>query len=523
MKKLLVLLLLLSLLSTTACGENTQSESSLAAESSVSTPESSEASLENESDEVIEDNFKAGYIDFIGDYYGMDDEYEYHKFPNKFPNKINLVFLENYEDFIKYCEEAEFIPGESFTEEYFEENAVIFAFFTDGSTTPQFTIKNIYADENRNVTVTVRYTSYGGGDAALQLTTLVAKVKKADLNNVATLKCVYEYMGTRYNSEFPGNDEDNDEDNDNDENSMKVNFITHRFDGRIENDNRLHVAYSPTTVEWPEVARNIGELKQIADRYKGDVEYTAFTDYVASLDQDFFEKNIILAYSYSCIYNNCFVDVGDVILYEGSIHVDIKVNNRGATEFEDSEEIIVIEVPKLDWPESMSYTTNTKMSGYTYTGELNSIDFTPYVMKLDLEPQGGSNAALSDSPGNLTTYAAHNKEGLIRVFKNALFFNDLSEEPIASFLEQFDDEFFKDNALLIGRQFFLDKGEDIKITKVKRVKQPYTSNIDMQMTVEIDDRVQPSSNENMECYICVAAIEKNEMVGMETSGKLTIK
>ena len=203
--------------------------------------------------------------------------------------------------------------------------------------------------------------------------------------------------------------------------------------------------------------------------------------------------------------------------------IDVEINSTAATVFEDSDRVIAVEVPKQEWSENIGYTMRYKHYVYKYNGELNKVDYTPYVLKLEVEPQGGSNAALDDLPGNLTTYAAHNKEGLSRVFENALFFNDLSEEPIASFLEQFDDEFFKDNALLIGRHFFLDKGEDVKITEVKRVKQPYISNIAMHMTVEIDDRVQPSSNENMECYICVAAIEKNEMVGMETSGKLTIK
>ena len=519
MRKLLLLLLLLSLLSTYACSNAVQNQEESVASESISETTSIASSEDSECDGVIEDNFKAGYIQFVGSAYGPfqgENGYNYPDVARETKYGKNIEFIESYEDYISFCEETKFSPGEEFTEEFFDTNSVIFSFFVDGSSSPEYMIKSIYADEDRNVTIIVKYLTHGGGDAAVQHTTLAAKVKKSDLNNVKSITFEYETVflfGGYTESAKP-------------EGGKELNFKTQVFDGRIENSNHTRMSSLdpyPTIVQCPETALNYNEFSEIMKRYVSDSDSTEFTDYISTLDEDCFEENIVLFYSYSCKYDGCFVAINGVTDYNEYLTIDLEINDKSATVFEDSEKILLLEIPKQEWQLGLSFKVNYKYLGYRYSGELSDIDYTSRVIKIDVDTKNPKNMALEDLDYSEGMRAALDKESMLYILTTNYYLKEPFNDELSDYLAQFDDEFFETHALLISEKIFVDKGEQVEVTGVYRGKQRYTSTIEILLGVTIDDSVKPSTNENLDCYLCFAIIDKNEMVGMETSCDVKLK
>ena len=502
MKKLLVFTLLFLLLFTSACSGN-QSESSA--------PETTESSLDVSVDaDENEKNIpsKAGYVDFVAASYEHD---ALHKFPETYPEGTNVVFIDSYEVFTSFCDEHKFHPGEEFEEEFFNDSSVIFAFFVAGSGSIEFSIKNIYVNTDNKVTVKISHKVPQGQTSDLQTTTLAAKVKKTDLATVSDIECIYETQGN-YGYSFEEDILPNGEE-----------FVSRNFKGNITNNSFSNSCYGNVTyVEWIEIANDKYELSQIADRYvapTNESQYTEFLDYISQISDNFFEENILVAIPYSGKYNNTIVELVNVEYADDCVAFDIMIDNREATAFEDFENIIIVEIPKKRAGENPNYSIRYEHHQYEYNGKLDKIDYTPYVLKVDIDTTKAKNTALDDLEYDEPAYKALHKEELMWTLKDNMRIKEPYSEEYVDFLDQFDDEFFKDKGLLISYKMFVDKGESVIISSVKRVQRTY--GIAIEVETEIADTV-PSSNEDLDCYICFAIIDKNELVGMMITGNVII-
>ncbi len=503
MRKLLAFTLLFVLLFTSACSSS-QNESSA--------PETTESSLDTSvvADENEDNNpSEARYVDFVAASYEHD---ALHKFPETYPEGTNVVFIDSYEVFTSFCDEHKFHPGEEFKEEFFEENSVIFGFFVAGSGSIEFSIKNIYVNTDNKVTVKISHKVPQGQTSDLQTTTLAAKVKKTDLATVSGIECIYETQGN-YGYSFEEDILPNGEE-----------FVSRNFKGNITNSSLINSCYGDVTyVEWIEIANDKYELSQIADRYvapTNESQYTEFSDYISQISDNFFEENILVAIPYSGKYNNTIIELVNVEYADDCVAFDIMIDNRGATAFEDFENIIIVEIPKNRSGENPNYSIRYKHHQYEYNGKLDEIDYTPYVFKVDIDTTKAKNTALDDLEYDEPAYKALYKEELMWTIRDNMQIKEPYNEEFVDFLDQFDDEFFKDKGLLISYKIFVDKGESVIISSVKRVQRTY--GIAIEVETEIADTVKPSSNEDLDCYVCFAIIDKNELVGMMITGNVII-
>ncbi|MBE6692961.1 MAG: hypothetical protein E7586_06570 [Ruminococcaceae bacterium] len=506
MKKLLVLLLLLSLLCSVACGDSThkiQGGSNTAAESDENS--ASKKPNDNSKDEVIYK--ETGYVEFEEDHYDL--------FSFDTGEDRDGFLLDSYTAFLQFSKKNEFPGKDDFNQEFFTENALVVLPLERGRISYDVSIKTIYKDYS-TLTVTVNDARTKGGFDALLRRTLVAKVKKAEVSDVTTIKCVCE---TQSATEWVY-----------DETPQKTELttVTNSFDGKIESafkgnlrDYASHRTNS-TRVEWLEIATDKYELDKLAERYTAQ-DKTKFTNYIATLGEEFFEEKMLFAVSCSGNYNNTVLgmkvllttseplpelDMTQKEVY--NLQIDVTIDETAATGYENYEKVLVAEVSKKDIPDKdmFYYYLNCVNTPFDFKSRLEDIQFTPYVCKVQKLDPGIKNAALI-TPYSIDTCCCLDRERLDK-FVSAALENKTDGDELDNILKQFDDSFFETKSVLVT-QIAVDKGEEVSIKNVRRTI--YGDNGSLVTDVSVKDRVNPSSNDNLDYYLCFAVIDKTETIG----------
>ncbi len=505
MKKLLVLLLLLSLLSAVACSEKTSNQDQGDSEAWSESSTVSKKPNENSKEEVI---YKAtGYIEFEEVYY---DHFSFDPGEGR-----DGFLLDSYTAFLQFSKKNEFPGKDDFSQEFFEEYSIVILPLERGSISYEVSIKNIYKDYN-TLTVNVNDVRTKGGFDGLLRRTLVAKVKKAEVPDVTTIKCVCE---TQSATEWIY-----------DETPQKTELttVTHSFDGKIQSDfnenfsvNGSHYTNS-TRIDWLEIATDKYELGKIAERYTAE-DKTEFTNYIATLGEEFFEEKMLFAVSCSGYYNNTVL--GMKVLLTASeplpelnmaqkevfnLQIDVTIDETAATGYENYEKVLVAEVSKKDIPDEdmFYYFLNCVNTPFDFKSRLEDIQFTPYVCRIDTLKDTLKNAALT-TPLSTDTCCCLDRERLDK-FLSAASANVTDGDELDNILKQFDDSFFKTKAVLITK-IAVDKGEKVSIKNVCRTI--YGDNGSLVTDVAVKDSVTPSTNDNLDYYLCFAVIDKTETIG----------
>lgn len=447
------------------------------------------------SDDITESSqapeIKSGYIDFKAEYHHAIGHYE--------KCEKTAVIAKNSQELTEIYSQHGFAVLDAYDESYFNENAVAFVFLPNGASSDSFAMKNAFVDESGVMTATVSafYPEVSTEDMVSRVFSL--ELKQTDVANVTEINAVFEYQEScsyYFDEEIP----------------ESIPFDHHLFGGNIQTEIGYSAKGGATALSCLEIANNHYEFSQIAKRYTYNGNGDNLTDFAESIDESYFADKMLVAVSYKSEYNNTTVELMVSQITDNNLRLDFLIDDTKSTEYSHSENVIVIAVPKGDFTKTPTFITKTKYIEYDYTQVLGDIPFTPYIFK-GCPNTSHDNTALEDPQYALPTHVIINTKQL------AYFVEEICEErpPEDGFhklLEGFDDEFFKENALVVS-SIHVDSGEKVEISKVDRYN--HLGFGVLRICVDIYDSVKPSNEESAESYIVMAVIDKNETIGYDWS------
>ncbi len=430
---------------------------------------------------------KSGYIDFVPTYYYYQtDDFKSVDAP--------IHVIKSCEDWEAFLTDNDVTIKFEYNEDFFKEKAAIILILPAGSSSVTFCPKNVYIDEKGLLTATATMSYPAVQDEDYHLRLFTYEVNQEDIAQISGAKMVLESISN--DEYYPGED------------IVANETLKHtEFSG--------YIASNPlwpymTQLDWVEIAKNEYELKQITDRYAYSGDGESLLDYTANLNENFFDDTVLALLSFKSSYNNTVLELQRTDLSENGIVLHIYKDYSAATEYEYRENVIAVEIPKSEFIKSYSLTVKFNITEYDYTQKVGSIDYTPYVFKACTDGRH-VNAALDD-----VNYLWNMRCVITAESWQAALDEMCAECPIDdefnALAKTFDEEFFKDNAIIFV-PVHVDKGERVKVDNVKRHNN-YGFGV-LMLEVVIYDSVKPSSEEDLDTYIAMAVIDKNETIGYD--------
>ncbi|MBR5278520.1 MAG: membrane lipoprotein lipid attachment site-containing protein [Clostridia bacterium] len=432
---------------------------------------------------------KSGYIDFVPTYY-------YYKTDDFDSVDAPIHVIKSYEDWEAFLTDNDVTTKLEYNEDFFKEKAAIILILPAGSSSVTFCPKNVYIDEKGLLTATATMSYPAGQDADYHLRLFTYEVNKEDIAQISGAEMVLERLYD--DSYYP------------DEGIIPNEMLKHtEFSG--------YIASNPlwpymTQLGWVEIAKSEYELKQITDRYAYSGDGESLLDYTANLDENFFDDTVLALLSFKSSYNNTVLELQRTDVSENGIVLHIYRDYSKATDYEYTENVIAVEIPRSEFIKSYRLTVKFNITEYDYTQKVGGIDYTPYVFKACTDGRH-VNAALDDVNYLWNIRCVISAEDWQKQLEEFCGECPVDDE-FKALSETFNEEFFKENAILFV-PVHVDKGERVKIKDVRR------ENIRgfgaLMLDVKIYDSVKPSSDKDndIESYIAMAVIDKTETMGYD--------
>ncbi len=328
---------------------------------------------------------------------GTEIEFTDHHFLGSLEDNTQSIYLirrsEELQDFVLLCSESnEFITFASeLSEDYFSNNALI-VIYTVASMNCEYDITSIDVGlgEFHMSTVTVRYDHIEGADDSVQAHLIVAEVNASDVADVEISRHI---KNDRYYTEIP--------------------FEDHIFEIK-------ELDFYQNSVSYIENLTQFEELKTY-----GNVSYTKeFNDYIASIDEAFFQTKSIIAIVHVSSYAPFYFDVTNVYASDNEILVDYVYSNPEVGADVMQYTCIMIEVNKSDIISSENVDVSYRSTGSVYTppytppstimGDVNgdyNVTATDYFYIKSIMFKGSNNGYYEELFGDYMSRADMNGDG----------------------------------------------------------------------------------------------------------------
>ena len=441
-----------------------------------------EISDNERSDVTDDDGVTYGYINYTLSSYGFSPV------DDNLGDKIYM--FKSHEELLSYYKEQSVAVTDAYEAEFFDEKSVLFIPMIRGSGSIELNVKHIYVDGN-TLTVTISEFHPFGQTCDMQYKLFTVEIDKTYLTNVTEARLIYErqYESEKLTSEeYPAGTE--------------AEYTVFDVGGSIKASGQSGVYYNRL-----EMIRNTYEFDELLERYAPDIGKDSLYTFAENNNNDeYFKDKMFVVMPYHIEFEGTKFGFDKLIYNDTYTYFCLHHNNSEIIGFKENTGIMIIEFRKDIVSENLEFILDFEYTAYRPNNGKRSIDFTAkYFTGCYEYDHYHGNSANRNHNYSVAVYNTERVEWL----KNGLCDCGVDNTEFVAYLDSLDGEFFKDKAILVT---FVktDPGEKINIAKVRHDNEGYRKILTI---VDLDDSVTPSSDDNLECRIAVAVIDKTELLG----------